>query len=101
MQSKSIQSSTNLGTGKSLDSPSRPRFNLGDRVYWFRVPTQDFGTVVEHFYGTEGSVQGLGWHYTIQLDPDSPSFTHCKTDCGFEADLALMHQQLGDPDAAD
>jgi len=66
------------------------RFNLGDRVYWFCVPTQDFGIVVDRFYGTEGSVQALGWHYTIQLDPNSSSFGHCKIDCGFEADLALL-----------
>lgn len=78
-----------------------PRFNVGDRVYWFRVPTQDFGVVVERFYGTEGSVQALGWHYTIQLDPNSPSFAHCKTDDGFEADLALMEQERRGTDAAD
>lgn len=67
-----------------------PKFDLGDRVYWFRVATQDFGVVLERFYGTEGSVEGLGWHYTIRLDPDSPSFKYCKTDDGFEADLALV-----------
>lgn len=75
------------------------KFNLGDRVYWFRVPTQDFGLVVERFYGTEGSVQAIGWHYTIELDPNSPSFAHCKTDYGFEEDLALI--KLGGTDAAD
>ncbi|MBD3886820.1 hypothetical protein IFO70_34855 [Phormidium tenue FACHB-886] len=76
---------------------SLAKFNIGDRVRWFRVPTQDFGVVVERFYGPEGSVQALGWHYTVQLDVDSPSFAHCKTDCGFEDDLALM--QPGGADA--
>lgn len=66
-----------------------PKYDSGDRVYWFRVATQDFG-VVERFYGTEGSVEGLGWHYTIRLDLDSPSFEYCKTDYGFEEDLALV-----------
>ena len=76
-----------------------PRFNVGNRVCWFRVPTQDFGIVVDRFYGIEGSVQASGWHYTIQLDPNSPSFAHCKTDCGFEDDLAWM--ETGGVDAVD
>ena len=76
-----------------------PKFNLEDRVYWFRVPTQDFGIVVGRFYGIEGSVQASGWHYTIQLDPNSPSFAHCKTDYGFEDDLALM--EMGGVDAVE
>lgn len=76
-----------------------PKFSLGDRVRWFRVPTQDFGIIVDRFYGTEGSVQALGWHYTIKLDPDSPSFDHCKTDYGFEDDLELL--RAGGTDAAE
>jgi hypothetical protein len=80
---------------KSITVSSRkalppPKFSLSDRVYWFRVPTKDFGTVIERFYRTEGSVQKLGWHYTIRLDPDSPSFEYCKAGCGFEEDLALV-----------
>ncbi|MBD3886411.1 hypothetical protein IFO70_32515 [Phormidium tenue FACHB-886] len=86
-----------LAAEEVLNPPRPPRFNLDDRVRWHRVPTQDFGVVVERFYGTEGSVQALGWHYMIQLDVDSPSFAHCKTDCGFEEDLALM--EPGETDA--
>ncbi|MBW4694179.1 MAG: hypothetical protein KME27_20745 [Lyngbya sp. HA4199-MV5] len=77
------------------------KFHLGDRVCWFRVSTQDFGVVIDRFYGTEGSVQALGWHYTIQLDSSSPSFAHCKIDYGFEEDLALMDRDLGGADAVD
>ena len=96
--------STGLAEGEPVLTPAK--FALGDlgeisaeadRVYWFRVPTQDFGIVVNRFYCTEGSVQALGWHYTIQLDPHNPSFAHCKTDFGFEDDLALM--KLGGTDA--
>jgi hypothetical protein len=76
-----------------------PKFRVGDLVCWFRVPTQDFGIVVEQFYGMEGSVRELGWHYRIQLDPDSPSFDYCKTDYGFEEDLALM--EPGENDAVE
>jgi len=71
----------------------RVKFDIGDRVYWFRVPTQDFGDVVDYLYGTEGTVQALGWHYLIQLDPRSPSFAHCKFDWGFEADLAILDSE--------
>ncbi|MGG6270675.1 hypothetical protein ACQ4M3_38865 [Leptolyngbya sp. AN03gr2] len=75
---------------------SSSRFNVGDRVRWFRVPTQDFGTVIDRVYGSEGSVQVLGWHYLVQLDTHSPSFAHCKTDYGFEEDLALLEKNQCD-----
>lgn len=70
-----------------------PRFNLGDHVRWFRVPTQDFGVVIDRFYGSESSVQAIGWHYQVQLDPHSPSFAHCKLDYGFEEDLECLEQR--------
>ncbi len=88
-----------LAAQRISDSLPIPKFNLGDRVCWFRVPTQDFGIVVERFYGMEGSVRELGWHYRIQLDPDSPSFDYCKTDYGFEEDLALT--EPGENDAVE
>jgi hypothetical protein len=75
-----------------------PKFSLGDRLRWFRVPTQDFGVVADHFYGLEGSVQAEGWHYLIRLDPQSPSFSHCKEDYGFEDDLERV--EAGELDAA-
>lgn len=90
MQQGSDRALNDLAAQRISASLPIPKFNLGDRVYWFRVVTQDFGVVVERFYGTEGSVEGLGWHYTIRLDPDSPSFEYCKTDYGFEEDLALV-----------
>jgi len=68
-----------------LHNPAK--FKIGDRVRWFRVPTQDFGIVIECFYGSEGSVEAVGWHYLVQLDSESPSFAHCKEDYGFEDDL--------------
>ncbi|HEY9620670.1 MAG TPA: hypothetical protein V6C78_09890 [Crinalium sp.] len=75
-----------------------PKFRVGDRVRWFRVPTQDFGVVADCFYGSEGSVQAEGWHYLIRLDSRSPSFSHCKEDYGFEDDLELV--EAGEVDAA-
>lgn len=75
-----------------------PKFSSGDRVCWFRVPTQDFGVVTDRFYGLEGSVQAEGWHYLIRLDPQSPSFSHCKEDYGFEDDLECI--EAGEVDAA-
>ncbi|WP_088890009.1 hypothetical protein [Leptolyngbya ohadii] len=99
MQEGSTHTPDNLVVGQSSNPETVPKFKVGDRVCWFRVPTQDFGTVVERFYGTEGSVQALGWHYTIELDPHSPSFDHCKTDYGFEDDLELL--EAGGTDAAE
>jgi hypothetical protein len=76
-----------LASKKILNARLLSKFNVGDRVRWFRVPTKDFGVVIGRFYSLESSVQAVGWHYSIQLDPDSPSFTHCKIDYGFEDDL--------------
>jgi hypothetical protein len=73
---------------ETVQTPAK--FNIGDCVCWCRVPSRDFGIIVERFYGAEGSIKALGWHYTIQLDPDSPSFDHCKIDYGFEDDLSLI-----------
>ncbi|MBD1870379.1 hypothetical protein H6G00_04835 [Leptolyngbya sp. FACHB-541] len=70
--------------------PSSVKFNIGDRVSWFRVLTQDFGVVSDRFYGLEGSVQADGWHHFARLDSQSLSFAHCKKDYGFEDDLALI-----------
>lgn len=69
------------------------KFNVGDRVRWFRVATQDFGTVVNRFFGAESSVRAIGWHYQVQLHPDSPSFAHCREDYGLEDDLERMEQR--------
>jgi hypothetical protein len=70
-----------------------PKFRVGDRVRWFQVATQDFGIVADCFYGSEGSVEAVGWHYLVQLDPNSPSFEHCKEDYGFEDDLECIQQE--------
>jgi hypothetical protein len=76
---------------KSTYTPlSLPKFRIGDRVFWFRVSTQDFGVVSDRFYGLESSVKAEGWHYQIKLDPQSPSFPHCKEDYGFEDDLEYL-----------
>lgn len=74
-----------------------PKFSIGDRVCWSRVPTKDFGAVIDRFYGSEGSVQAEGWHYLIRLNPQSPSFSHCKEDYGFEDDLERI--EAGEVDA--
>lgn len=88
---KQLHQST-AASANSQANGSPAKFSLGDRVRWFRVPTQDFGLVCECFYGLESSVQAVGWHYSIQLDPNSPSFAHCKMDYGFEDDLERLEQ---------
>jgi hypothetical protein len=68
------------------------KFNIGDRVCWHQVPSRDFGAVRDRFYGVEGSVQARGWHYLVALAPQSPSFSYCKEDYGFEDDLEFVDQ---------
>jgi hypothetical protein len=68
-----------------------PRFQLGQTVKWACVPTSDFGRVIGIFFGSEGSVRELGYHYAIALDESSPSFSDGITsDWGFEDDLELV-----------
>jgi hypothetical protein len=73
---------------QTVQTPAK--FNIGDRVCWHRVPSRDFGVVRDRFYGAEGSVQAIGWHYLVELAPQSPSFSHCKEDYGFEDDLQFV-----------
>jgi hypothetical protein len=93
MQQGSDRALNDLAAQRISASLPIPKFNLGDRVRWFRVPTQDFGVVADRFYGTEGSVQATGWHYLVELAPQSPSFSHCKEDYGFEDDLQFVEQR--------
>lgn len=98
MQQGSDRALNDLAAQRISGSLPIPKFNLGDHVRWFRVPTQDFGVVSDRFYGSEGSVQAEGWHYLIRLDPRSPSFLYCKEDYGFEDDLEQV--EAGEVDAA-
>ncbi|WP_448287833.1 hypothetical protein [Phormidesmis priestleyi] len=60
MTDRILQNSSGTASEKIFNSPGLPKFNLGDRVIWFRVPTQDFGVVSALFHGSEGSVQAVG-----------------------------------------
>ncbi|HEY9629082.1 MAG TPA: hypothetical protein V6C84_17405 [Coleofasciculaceae cyanobacterium] len=66
------------------------KFQLGQKVRWSYVPSQDFGRVLGVIYGSEGSVRALGYHYAIALDTTSPSYANgILTDWAFEEDLEL------------
>jgi hypothetical protein len=74
-----------------------PKFQIGQRVYWKAIADPDFGRIVGVVWATEGSVQALGYHYAIQLDPASPSIADGITsDWAFEADLDLLPQPRDD-----
>lgn len=65
-----------------------PKFHLGQSVYWAYVPSQDFGFVIGIVYAAEASTQALGYHYAVQLDPNSPSFADgIYSDWAFEEDI--------------
>ena len=68
-----------------------PKFSIGQQVVWAKTQSRDYGYVIGIFYAAEASVQAVGYHYAIQLAPDSPSKQlGIDVDWGFEADLALI-----------
>ena len=69
-----------------------PKFQIGQLVQWAHISTKDFGTIMGIAYSSEASIQGLGYHYAIQISPSSPSYTDGITgDWGFEDDLELVN----------
>lgn len=73
------------------DALPEPKFQLGQRVRWNCVPSQDFGRILGIIFASEGSVRATGYHYAIALDESSPSFADGITsDWGFEDDLELV-----------
>lgn len=67
------------------------RFQIGQSVYWTHVPSHDFGRIIGLVYSSEATVQALGYHYAVQLDPSSPSYVDgTRSDWAFEDDLELL-----------
>ncbi len=75
----------------------RPKFQLGDSVFWSQVPDGDFGRIIGIIYTHEASVQATGFHYLVLLESHSPSHAIVSCDFAFEEDLqplpALFPQQ--------
>jgi|GEM_PF-5044926 len=79
---------TNLSQNPVLSAT--PRFQLGQRVYWAKVPSRDFGQVVGMMQGAGPSCTIWGYHYLVHLDPRSPSYAECQRDWAYEGDLQLL-----------
>lgn len=67
-----------------------PKFEIGQTVLWARVDTHGFGRVIGLVYAHSVSVEGVGYHYAIALDDNSPSRSDCAADWAFEDDLELV-----------
>lgn len=67
-----------------------PKFQIGQRVYWKALSNPDFGHIVGVVWATEASVRAIGYHYSVLLEPDSPSSSFIQLDWAFEDDLAAM-----------
>lgn len=50
-----------------------PLFQLDQTLKFCKVPTGDFGRVVGYVFAAAASVQAIGFHYLLVLDPESPS----------------------------
>jgi hypothetical protein len=67
-----------------------PKFHIGQTVLWSKVPSHGFGRVIGFVFAHSVSVQGIGYHYAIALDDNSPSRSDCPADWAFEDDLDLI-----------
>lgn len=69
------------------DRVPNPKFQIGDRVQWNALPTQDFGTITGIQYAPAPHLQAWDWEYTIWLDCCSPSRPWVTIDTAWETDL--------------
>lgn len=71
----------------------KPKFQIGQGVFWARVPSQGRGEIIGMIFASSISVSALGYHYAVRLDPNSSSHTDCVADWAFEEDLELLETQ--------
>jgi hypothetical protein len=64
-----------------------PKFQIGDRVRWLPMPSQDYGTVIGFAYSLATHLQAWHWQYVVWLDADSPSHRWITTETAWETDL--------------
>jgi hypothetical protein len=69
-----------------------PNFSTGDEVVWAYVSAHDYGVVVSRIWVDETVHKVTGWHYLVRLHPNSRSYSLCKEDWAFEADLELLSE---------
>ncbi|HEY9630504.1 MAG TPA: hypothetical protein V6C84_24680 [Coleofasciculaceae cyanobacterium] len=75
------------------------KFQIGQYVRWAYVSSHDFGRIAGIVWASEASIQAIGYHYAIQLDPSSHSYANgILTDWAFEEDIELYTPDLQTPD---
>ncbi len=67
-------------------------FQVGNWVYWHRVPNPDFGRIIGVIYTDAASCTITGLHYLILLDVNSPSHTITNWDFAFSEDIRLLDE---------
>ncbi len=72
-----------------------PKFQLDQTLKFGKVPAGDFGRVVGYVFAAAASVQAMGFHYLLVLDPESPSRKELGilSDWIFEGDAELIMMQ--------
>jgi hypothetical protein len=72
-----------------------PLFQLDQTLKFCKVPTGDFGRVVGYVFAAAASVQAIGFHYLLVLDPESSSRRELdiRADWIFEEDAEPLAQE--------
>jgi hypothetical protein len=73
-----------------------PRYHINQTIKFTKVPTGDWGRICGLIYATSVTVQAVGYHYLITLDPSSKSRTEIGilSDWVFEDDAELVRENL-------
>lgn len=73
-----------------------PSFQLDQMLKFGKVPSGDFGRVVEIVYAAGATVQATGYHYLLFLDEQSSSRRELgiRADWIFEEDASPLAQEL-------
>lgn len=91
--SQAFNDFANLHSKQSSNNQQHlPKFLIGDEVVWAYVSAHDYGVVVSHIWVNETVHRVTGWHYLVRLHPNSRSYSLCKEDWAFEADLELLSE---------
>lgn len=72
------------------DSLPTPRFQIGDRVRWQPIPTEDFGTIVGLSCAPAPNLPSWHWQYIVWLDANSPSRGWVTSEIAWESDLEAI-----------
>ncbi len=67
-----------------------PKFQLGDRVRFVPIPSNDFGIITGLQFAPAEHLEDWTWRYVVWLDDQSPSRAWTCSDLAWEDDLQLL-----------